>query len=242
MRAAMILMAILIGALFASPAMTEELVEIRDEFVFQARQLDVDAQAYDAARGAERDAIDELRRLGEQLDTAMADPAVAPAELLRLNDQTRRLSALVCERTAETAEARQTLFGRMERLEELVQEVETLGVEIVGPSGDVGGMWRIEGSTTGLYGLIGLVQRGSLVEGTYRLSNGRHGSVRGEFAGDHLELELVDSEHGKVGAIEGALAEGRMSGSWHAMELATDRPAAGQWVATRVSIDTVLEP
>ena len=83
----------------------------------------------------------------------------------------------------------------------------------------------------------------SIVSGSYQLSNGRQGSVRGTFTGNRLQLELVDASRGVVADIEGELdpQSETIDGSWQARELAAGRTTAGRWSARRLSDDEAFD-
>ena len=228
--------------LVASAAGSQELSDLRGDFELEARMLDADIQDYTVARGRERNAIERLQRVNRRLDVTVADPNASPAELIRLESEVATAREAAYTRSREAAEARGRMYNRMQRLAQLVREVERQGVEVVGRSQLIGGMWRLEAGPEGLIGLLSLKQDGSLVIGSYRLSNGRRGSAKGTFAGDRLELQMVDSERGLVGTVEGELDpdSGEIQGTWQAMELAAGRPSAGRWTARRVSAEEDL--
>jgi len=231
-------------ALFgAAPAEPEELVELRDAFLQEGRLLDIEIEEYGTARERERRAIAELRDLNRRLDAAISDPNASPAEMIRMDSQIAGAIDEACAQAREAAAARRTVHQRMQRMQRLSRDVEALGVEIVGRSGAVGGMWRIEAQPIDVYGLLSLRQNGAMVEGSYRLSNGRHGSVRGTFAGEQIELQMVDSGQGPIGTIKGDLnsAYEEIVGRWQAMELGDGRPSGGEWTASLISADDVLD-
>lgn len=237
-----IVLAAAVGLLPALVAADQELVELRDAFLLEARLLDADIEEYAEARRRESQAIEALQGVNRRLDAAMADPNASPAELLRLEDEVAAAREAAWYRSVEAGEARRGLLRRMERLADLTRQVQAEGVVLVPRSGAVGGMWRVEAQPIGVYGLLSLEQEGSLVSGTYRLSNGRRGSLQGTFAGVTLQLEMVDSERGLIGSIEGDLdrESGEIRGRWQAMELAGNRPSGGTWTARLVSLEETL--
>ncbi len=228
-----------LSLLLASSAASQDLSNLRSDFELEARLLDADIQDYTVARERERNAIGRLQRVNRRFDDTLADPNASPAELIRLESEVATTRETAYTRSREAAEARGSMYNRMQRLAQLVREVEPQGVEVVGRSQLIGGMWRLEAGPEGLIGLLSLKQDGSLVIGSYRLSNGCRGSVKGTFAGDRLELQMVDSERGLVGTVDGKLDSdaGEIQGTWQAMELAAGRPSAGRWTAWRVSAE-----
>ena len=65
------------------------------------------------------------------------------------------------------------------------------------------------------------------ITGVYRMSTGRHGSLRGTNVKDRVELEFVDAEAG-LGGLDGTLDTegGEMSGDWLPAQLAPGRKVA----------------
>ncbi len=137
---------------------------------------------------------------------------------------------------------RRQLYETMKRLSEMARQLERLGI---GPAkaGGIGGSWHVEASPNDVQGVMELKQKGSLISGAYRLSNGNHGSVVGTFAGRRLEVQMIDSERGVVGSIRGDLDpdSGEVYGTWQARDLAGGRPTAGHWTARRLSLEDLEE-
>jgi len=85
-------------------------------------------------------------------------------------------------------------------------------------------------------GKCALSQSGTIVGGTYRLSGGFSGSLRGTLVQNKVFLERIDSKLGKVMELEGRLSvDGtRIRGTWLSYELAEGDGGTGQWTAVRV--------
>ena len=185
---------VLLALASATGAAAQELLELRDAFVDEAQMLDIDIDQYSTARGLERRAISELVRLNGRLDEAIADPNASPSALVRLESEIEAARNRAYDLSRDAAEARGRMYERMKRLGDLARQVESLGVDPVQPSGSVGGMWLIDAPPADLVGLLSLRQEREIVTGSYRLSNGRHGSLLGTFAGDELDFQMIDSE------------------------------------------------
>ncbi len=212
-------------------------------FTVEARLLDEAVVEYGRARGQERSALAELSRLGQLVDATLADPNSALDDLTALETDLAVARERVCARSLETAQLRQRMYGRMERLATLARELQQRG-ELTGASErSIDGLWQLEAQPIDLYGLVNLRLEGAQVSGPYRLSNGRRGSVRGTLAGSRLELELVDSELGVVANVvaQADLATGRIEGTWQALELAAGRAATGRWTARRISSEAAAD-
>lgn len=232
-------------ALLALPALsaTEELSELNHLFAETAQRLDEEIRLYETARERERDAIGEFVRLNKALDDLLADPNTSRQQLVRHEAAVAAARDLLVSSAAESATFREAMYELMRTMAVLVSDYEREGVDIGPPRAELGGTWRAEVRSAGIFGLFGLHQERGIVHGSYRLSNGARGSVQGTFSGGRLRLKLVDSERGPVGSIEGVLELERdeISGTWQALDLSTGRPSSAGWSAERLTIDDVLD-
>ena len=89
----------------------------------------------------------------------------------------------------------------------------------------------------GLTGTIYFVQQGTLISGTYELSGGWTGSLRGTLVANKVRLERIDSQLGFAAIFYGEVNLGAdpdvIQGRWEATQLATGMPSAGGWRAVR---------
>jgi hypothetical protein len=103
-------------------------------------------------------------------------------------------------------------------------------------TGILNGDWELT-VQPGLTGRMYLVQQGTLVNGTYELSGGWTGSLRGTLVANKVRLERIDSQLGFAAIFYGELnvaAEPNViQGRWEATQLATGMPSAGGWRAER---------
>jgi len=89
----------------------------------------------------------------------------------------------------------------------------------------------------GLTGTAYLVQQGTLISGTYELSGGWTGSLRGTLVANKVRLERIDSQLGFAaiyyGEVNLSADPDVIQGRWEATQLATGMPSAGGWRAQR---------
>ena len=89
----------------------------------------------------------------------------------------------------------------------------------------------------GLSGTAYLVHQGTLISGTYELSGGWTGSLRGTVVANKVRLERIDSQLGFAAIFYGEVNLGAdpdvIQGRWEATQLATGLPSAGGWRASR---------
>ncbi len=232
------LTALLVTAAARLPA--QDLANLRGDFMAEARILEAEIDDYFSTRESEQEALAELARKSRQLDDALGDAHGSVADLVGLESQVAAAREQAFGLSEESAGTRRRLYEGMKRLSAMARQLEGLGI---GPAGDggVGGSWHVEASPDEIYGVMELAQNGALIAGTYRLSNGAHGSLVGTYAGRRLEIQLIDSRHGVVGSIRGDLDpdSGEIYGIWQARELADRRPTAGHWTARRLSLQDV---
>ena len=244
MQPARVILFVVSLAVLAHPALVAVPESLKTEFTIESRLLDRDITEYGTARSRQREAVARLQRIGNDLDATLTDPNASLDALRGLEGDFSVALESACARARETGEIRKRLYQRMSRLAELAREIERQrGRGLIDLDTPLDGLWQIESQPIDVYGLMNLKQDGTLVSGTYRMSNGNQGSVRGTFSGDRLRLEVIEAELGKVGEIEGSLdiEAGEISGRWQAMDLTGGRPAAGRWSATKVSSEDELD-
>lgn len=222
----------------ASAVPAEELEQLGEAFADETRQLEVDIEEYAKARQWERQALAELRRVNEILDDKLSDPSTSPANLRRLELQIESARLEAFDLSEKSAAARLGMYERMERVGQILDGFEREGVDIVPAGGGVTGTWKLTVPEYEVAGVMSLLQEGSLISGSYRMSTGAQGSVQGTFAGSRLELDLVDSARGMMGSSAGELdpASGDIRGTWHPLELASGEPSRVEWRAHRVRV------
>ncbi|PYQ60680.1 MAG: hypothetical protein DMF53_16590 [Acidobacteria bacterium] len=74
---------------------------------------------------------------------------------------------------------------------------------------------------------------GTVISGTYKIDGGTSGSFRGTFAAGNLRLQRIDAQGGTDSVWLGTVANGRITGTWTANELAAGQPTQGNWTAVR---------
>lgn len=212
------------------------------DFAVESRLLDRDLELYAQARQRENEAVRQFRSLAQRVDEALVDPNVA---LATLRDLEARLSAAretAYLRSKETGAARLRIYERMERLVQLAQAVERSDPASLIEPGGPGGLWQIALEPLDVHGLMKLVVEGQLVNGSYRMSNGNRGSLRGIWSGGVLELQVIHVDQGPVGTLEGELDDDTtLRGRWNAMELGAGEAASGSWRAYLVTEDQSLD-
>lgn len=227
---------VLLAASLASAA--GGLLEVLEAaFVVEARLLDAELERYAEARRGEQSTQRRMENQSRRLDDALGDQSVSVEALRDLETDlaTARETAFTAAR--ESAALRARIYERMDRLAELGREIERARNRSLVETSQLDGLWRVEVSPSGEFGVAKFEVEGTLVTGTYRLSNGSQGSVRGTFADGRVELERIDSKTGLDAALTGVLnaATGEIAGEWTAVDVSGGRQAGGEWSGRKLS-------
>lgn len=246
---------------------------LRAQLRIEERLLERARDQYREASSLERDVLRDLRELSIGQDALLdrvvrealagGRPAISeegpeegpeegqrPAEpflLLRLRSAERELAAT--RETAfalarESADRRRDLLARAARIGELRLEIaKHARVDLVDKTG-LDGLWRIELAGAEITGVIDFSSEGTLVTGTYRLSDGSQGSLRGTLANNRLALERIDWVAGFDATLRGELdaAAGVIEGTWTAVDVSGGAPTSGSWTGRRISRGGTSEP
>lgn len=113
-----------------------------------------------------------------------------------------------------------------ERLTSVVQE------EAEDP---VSGEWDVTIAPLDLTGKFTLSLSGTLISGTYQLSGGWKGSLKGTLVGNRVRLERIDAEQGFMAVYYGKLDKDALTiqGTWESTLFTTGGPMGGNWTARK---------
>jgi hypothetical protein len=205
------------------------------EFAADSRRLEADVTEAHAAWEEQRRLYQDLVAAAQALEDGLADPDASASTLRGLEDRYSDALEAVVRQARLTSDRRRRVYDGMDRLAAAGRRVE----QEKRAADDVpvpGGLWRIDVPEGDIVGLMRLVANGTMVSGNYRLSNGRHGSVSGTYAGGRLDLVRVDSQSGRDGTLSAEVdaAEGTLSGAWQRNELASGGASMGTWSAVRL--------
>lgn len=204
--------------------------QIQVELRLEQRLLSLDLVSYNESRERERRAREQINGILGRLDQALAGATVTVGALEGLQDE------LAIARAASQA-AGERLNDQLGRIQERLRRIAVLE----GDSGGVRaaandpltGRWRVTIGPQNLTATFDLRLNGAVVGGTYQVSGGGAGSFRGSLVNGNLRLERIDARGGFDSVWEGAVAGGRISGTWTTNELVTGQPNRGSWTAVR---------
>jgi hypothetical protein len=160
---------------------------------------------------------------------------------LRLRDEDiRQVEGAMLDNLLKAQQLRRSLLENATMLAAINEEIQRLTTAVGEASAVLSGTWRFV-VDPGQEGLLFMQQQGTLVSGTYAISGGFSGSLRGTFVAGKVRLERIDSQIGFAaifyGRLVGSGSDRRLQGTWEATQLASGLPSAGTWTATRV-VDT----
>lgn len=231
-------------ALAAAPAAAQTVEALLLQISLEAELLVEALGRYRAARGAERGALERLAELSRRLDERLESADATMAELRRLEGEVAEASGIAAARLRSTAGARVEIYDRRDRLALLEQRLAEAGGGPLVPESGISGLWQVEIEPGEIFGLMRIEADGTLLAGTYVLSDGGQGSIRGTVIDGEVVIERIDTARGFVDTFEGSLdaASGTLGGRWTGNELApAGGPTTGTWTGQRLT-DTAAAP
>jgi hypothetical protein len=199
------------------------------ELRLEQRLLSLDLLAYNQTRDRERQASQHVADVLSRLDQALASDAVSLGSLESLQDE-----LAVARGAAHAAEDK--LNAQIDKLQERLRRIALLEGDTGAPAraaDALTGRWQVHILPQNATAVFDLRLDGTVVSGTYRINGGTSGSFRGTFAAGNLRLLRIDAQGGTDSVWLGTVANGRITGSWTANELASGQPAQGDWTAVR---------
>lgn len=231
-------------ALAAAPAAAQTVEALLLQISLEAELLVEALGRYRAARGAERGALERLAELSRRLDERLESADATMAELRRLEGEVAEASGIAAARLRSTAGARVEIYDRRDRLALLEQRLAEAGGGPLVPESGISGLWQVEIEPGEVFGLMRIEADGTLLAGTYVLSNGGQGSVRGTVIDSEVVIERIDASRGFVTTLEGELdaARGLLEGQWTGRDLTAGEPTTGTWTGRRLTTAAAALP
>lgn len=221
----------------ASAQSRDPLLEmLRMQLEMEQRVLALDLANYTRIQEQLRDATDRMIRLGDDLLRAEEDGEDSGSLTARSIDL-RRAESEVTELVAMAQQVRTTIASRRTFSDQVGAEIRRLEEALQTSGDEISGRWQAVVEPGGQRGTLDLKLDGTLVSGSYQLSGGFKGSLRGTFINGTLRLERIDAQLGFVAILTGRLSwrdgEKRLEGGWESTNLSSGMPASGSWVARR---------
>jgi hypothetical protein len=168
------------------------------------------------------------------LASAKSDKVTA-AGLDELVQQIASEMALAASTQSQIQILNERIFNRQQRIE--VMEDERTNSQAQEESEDpISGDWEVAVGPQDLTGKFTLSLSGTLISGTYQLSGGWKGSLKGTLVGSRLRLERIDTEQGFMAVYYGKLDKESLTiqGTWESTLFTTGGPMTGNWTARKI--------
>ncbi len=127
------------------------------------------------------------------------------------------------------------VWARQKRIE--IMEAEKLETKTREEEQDpISGEWEVTILPQELKGKFNLRLSGTLLSGTYELSGGWKGSLKGTLVGNRIRLERIDAEQGFVAIYYGKLdlEKYTISGTWESTLFTLGGPISGNWIGRKI--------
>lgn len=229
-------MCLLIAVVATGQGRDPVLESLRSQLEIEKRTIGLELGKLERVQELLRDATERLLRLSNDLLRAQREGEDS-GKLAERSIDLGRAEAEVNELIALGQQLRQGIASRRTHVEQVDLEVRRLEGSAQVQADELSGKWNVIIEPGGLRGPFELRLDGTLVNGTYQLSGGWKGSLRGTFIGGNLRLERIDTQLGfaatYLGRLAGPEGDRRLEGSWEATNLAAGMPASGTWVGRR---------
>lgn len=205
---------------------------LRAELKVQLRLAGQRIERLKQHQGDVRDAWSRVERLTNDLTHAQRQGETLKSLEMRDADL-RQAEAELVQEIMESERQRVALRGTWEQIEALRKEIEIVEGE-TRAADPLTGRWAVVVEPGGLEGFFELELNGTLVEGTYELSGGWTGSLKGTLVERRVRLERIDSQLGFAAVFYGRLFPNteppRLQGTWEGTQLGAGLPSSGTWV------------
>jgi hypothetical protein len=227
---------LLVAVVAAGQGRDPVLESLRTQLEIEKRTIGLELTKLERVQDLLRDASERLMRLSNDLLRAQREGEDS-GRLAERSIDLGRAEAEVNELIALGQQLRQGIAGRRTHIEQIDLEVRRLEGLAQVQGDELSGKWNVVVEPGGLRGSFDLKLDGTLLNGTYQLSGGWKGSLRGTFIGGNLRLERIDAQLGfaatYLGRLAGPEGDRRLEGSWEATNLAAGMPVSGTWVGRR---------
>lgn len=232
--------AVLLAAVSAghAAAPSSEASEAIDATVAVERELLVaDVRRYEELSARRAQIATTLDNLYATLDHVVSreDP-LSPEELTRLADRVNEEEQARDRVLTEQRDLIRAAIDRSKRIRLLEERLGRIEERERATAGPLAGRWIVVMFPSEQRGMFELVQTGTLVSGTYELSGGFSGSLRGTLVDRKIFLERIDAKLGRTQELVGRLSmDGdEIQGRWESYDLGAEGGPEGRWSAEKV--------
>jgi hypothetical protein len=205
------------------------------EIKLERKLLDGDIAALNSTYRSWNKSIGRVTELQDNLLQATRAEHVSAANIDDLVQQVAAEMALSMAYQNQIQILNERILNRQQRIEVMDDErgISQAQEEAEDPlSGD----WEVTVSPPDMTGKFTLSLSGTLISGTYQLSGGWKGSLKGTLVGSRVRLERIDTEQGFMAVYYGKVDRENLTiqGTWESTLFTTGGPMTGNWTARRV--------
>lgn len=205
------------------------------EIKLEKRLLETDLSSLSYLYKSWKAKVTNVSELQNSLINAMQGEGTNPQFFEDLLQQISVELALAQSYGAQIQMINERIWARQKRIE--IMEMEKSESKAKEEEADpLSGEWQIQIMPQDLKGKFILKLSGTLISGTYELSGGWKGSLKGTLVGNRIRLERIDAEQGYVAIYYGKvdLENFTISGTWESTLFTTGGPMSGNWTGRKV--------
>jgi hypothetical protein len=227
------LMVLLLPSVALSSITLSRLLE--SEIKLERKLLDGDIVALNFAYRSWTKSVGRVTELQDSLLQATKSDRVTAAAIDDLVQQIAAEMALSMSYSHQVQILNERILNRRQRIEVLDDERSSSQAQEEAED-PLSGDWEVAVSPPDMAGKFTLSLSGSLISGTYQLSGGWKGSLKGTLVGNRIRLERIDTEQGFMAVYYGKLDREALTiqGTWESTLFTTGGPMTGNWTARRV--------
>lgn len=201
-----------------APGTVSSIEALELSFALETKLFESAFQRYVTARDEEKKTLSVLVDLAEKTDLAIVAQNLDGKGSWAVEERLVSARSEFLSASIRAADHRRAIYRHVERLTELGTVIEQHRDRSLVKTEQLDGRWRIDLTPSNEFGLMDLHLDGTMVTGTFRLSSGAQGSIRGTYVNHHLRLERVDTQRGYDMTLTGVhdLETGEIGGMWNA--------------------------
>lgn len=225
-------MVLLVPSIATSSITLSKLLE--SEIKLERKLLDGDIAALNSAYRSWNKSVGRVTDLQDNLLQATKAEHVIAANIDDLVQQVAAEMALSGAYQNQIQILNERILNRQQRIEVMDDE---RGISLAQEEAEdpLSGDWEVTVTPPDMTGKFTLALSGTLISGTYQLSGGWKGSLKGTLVGNRVRLERIDTEQGFMAVYYGKVDRDNLTiqGTWESTLFTTGGPMTGNWTARR---------
>lgn len=208
---------------------------IEAEIKLEKKLMQADIDALGGIQKSWRNTIARVSELQNMLMASLREGGASGQIMENLVQQISSELALASSYAEQMKILNERIFSRQKRIEILeMEKAESKAKEE--EEDPLSGEWEVNIFPQELKGKFILKLTGTLVSGTYELTGGWKGSLKGTLVGNRIRLERIDAEQGFMAVYYGKVDVEKffISGTWESTLFTTGGPMTGNWTAKKI--------